>query len=85
MRNYYCNINIPAELDTGRLSFVDLDVDVLVHPDFSYEILDEEEFETNSLLYNYPPEVRHKAQEALLALLELIVNRRFPFDANETL
>jgi len=85
LRNYYCNINIPAELDTGRLSFVDLDVDVLVHPDFSYEILDEEEFETNSLLYNYPPEVRHKAQEALLALLELIVNRRFPFDANETL
>jgi protein associated with RNAse G/E len=85
LRNYYCNINIPAELDDDTLSFVDLDVDVLVRPDFTCEILDEEEFETNSLLYNYPPEMRRKAQEALRALLELIANRRFPFDAAETL
>ncbi len=84
LRNYYCNINIPAVLDADTLSFVDLDTDLLVHPDFTCEILDEEEFETNSVLYNYPPEVRHGAQEALRALLVLITERRFPFDAAET-
>src|SRR2546423_11465779 len=39
LRNFYCNINTPARLEEGRLSYVDLDIDVLVRPDFSYVIL----------------------------------------------
>src|SRR5215207_289849 len=33
---FYCNINTPAHLESGILSFTDLDVDVLVEPDYSY-------------------------------------------------
>ncbi|MBA2338813.1 MAG: DUF402 domain-containing protein [Pyrinomonadaceae bacterium] len=85
LRNYYCNINVPATLDAGVLSFIDLDIDVLVHPTFNYEILDEEEFETNSRFYNYSTEVKRSAQEALTALLELIEKREFPFNDNAAL
>ena len=79
LRNYYCNINTPARLENDILSFVDLDFDVLVNPDFSFQILDEEEFEENALLYNYSPQLRARTLEALHEIISLIQNRDFPF------
>lgn len=80
-RNYYCNVNTPVVLENGVLSFVDLDIDLLVAPDWSYKILDEDEFLTNSELYNYPPDYRQRASEAVSELVCLIQRREFPFDA----
>lgn len=82
MRNYYCNVNVPPVLDSSGLSFIDLDVDILVAPDLSYSILDEDEFEQNALRYRYPPGVRRRARQALDELVDLIESRRFPFDAS---
>ena len=79
LRNFYCNINTPADLADGTLSFVDLDIDVLVRPDFSFQILDEEEFERHSELYNYPPVYHHRVQESIEELISLIGERQFPF------
>lgn len=79
LRNYYCNINTPVCLEEDILSFVDLDIDVLVNPDFSYQILDEEEFEQHARLYNYPLQFRTRTQEALDELISSIENRKFPF------
>src|SRR5215213_7916156 len=78
---FYCNINTPPSLEGGFLTFVDLDVDVLVQPDFSFEVLDEDEFERHAELYQYPFEYRPNVQEALDELRHLIENRQFPFDA----
>lgn len=78
---FYCNVNTPPTFESGALTFVDLDVDVLVQPDLSYEVLDEDEFERHSELYQYPDLYRPKVQEALDGLRHLIENRRFPFDA----
>ena len=50
LRNYYCNVNVPATLSDNVLSYVDLDLDILVEPDFSYRILDVEDFERNAEL-----------------------------------
>ncbi|HVF42459.1 MAG TPA: DUF402 domain-containing protein [Pyrinomonadaceae bacterium] len=80
--NFYCNVNTPARLEDGALCFTDLDVDVLVRPDLTYSILDEDEFERHAELYSYPPEFRERAREALRGLVSLIENRRFPFDFN---
>ncbi len=80
LRNFYGNLNTPPRLDEGVLSFVDLDIDVLLMPDFSYTILDEEEFEQHARQFDYPPEVRRRAQQALAELLVLIERRDFPFD-----
>ncbi|HEY0097834.1 MAG TPA: DUF402 domain-containing protein [Pyrinomonadaceae bacterium] len=80
LRNYYCNINQPAKFDGHVLTFTDLDIDVLVAPDFSYRILDEEEFAANAALYGYPESVRESARHALAELLSLIERREHPFD-----
>jgi len=82
LRNYYCNINVPPRFDGRVLSFVDLDIDVLVAPDLSYEIIDEDEFRENALRYAYPSEVKRRALEALRELVALIESREFPFDAH---
>lgn len=80
LRNFYGNINTPVTLSDGVLSFRDLDIDVLVTPEFSYQILDEEEFELNSSQSDYPPEYGVQAFRALAELLALIKHREFPFD-----
>ena len=85
LRCFYCNVNLPPRLSEGRLTFVDLDVDILVAPDFSYRVLDEEEFEENHEKYGYPPEFRAREAEARDELISLIETRSFPFDVQQEL
>jgi len=77
-RNYYCNICMPPQLSNNVLDYVDLDIDVVVDPDFSYRVLDRADFETNAALYNYPIEVRERVEATLKELLELIESRNLP-------
>lgn len=79
LRNYYCNINVPATFDGRVLAFIDLDIDILVAPDLSYKILDEDEFEANALRFGYPQELRQRAHTALAEMIERIEARQFPF------
>ncbi len=80
LRNYYCNVNVPPVYDGSELSFVDLDMDILVAPDLSYKVLDEDEFAVNARRYNYPAEVRAGAHRALAELKLMIESRQFPFN-----
>lgn len=82
LRNYYCNINLPAEFDGHVLTFIDLDIDVLVAPDFTRRILDEDEFAANAARYLYPTSVRDAVPRALAELNEVIERRDYPFDWN---
>ena len=79
LRNFYCNVNVPPVLQNDVLSYIDLDMDVLVAPDFSYSILDEDEFAANAARFNYPLEVLKRSQSALTELISLIEERAFPF------
>jgi protein associated with RNAse G/E len=81
LRSYYCNINIPPKFEGQILSYIDLDTDILVQPDFSYRVLDLEEFEQNAIRYGYSSEVRQNAECARRELIDLIESRHFPFDA----
>jgi protein associated with RNAse G/E len=76
---YYCNINMPPKISGGILNYIDLDIDVLVQPDLSYQVLDLEEFDANSTLYGYPKELKSQAQQAVDELISLIEERQFPF------
>jgi protein associated with RNAse G/E len=80
LMSFYCNINMPPSFDGHVLQYVDLDVDILVKPDFAYQILDLEDFAANARAYNYPFEVRAIAQGAMKKLIQLIETRSFPFD-----
>ena len=73
---FYCNITQPPQLKDGVLSYVDLDIDVLVESNFSYRILDEEDFEASS----YPTEIQDCARQGVEELIKRIENRSFPFD-----
>lgn len=80
LRNFYCNVNMPPSFDGRILSYVDLDIDLVVSPALSYEVLDMDEFEMNAERYAYPPEVKASALRALALLQSKIDARRFPFD-----
>ena len=80
-RSFYCNINTPPLLADNVLTYVDLDIDVLVEPDFSWRVIDLDEFETNARSMNYPPQVQQQARDSLGELLRLIEARQFPFSA----
>ena len=81
LRNFYCNINVPPDFSGQVLTYVDLDIDILVAPDRSYRILDRDDFERNAIRYGYSSAVRRNVTEALAELIDLIEARAFPFDS----
>ena len=80
LQSFYCNVTMPPTFDGHVLSYIDLDIDVLVKPDFSYRVLDLEDFEENAARFAYPPGVQMNAHAALAKLIRLIETRAFPFD-----
>lgn len=80
LKNYYCNINEPPRFDGRKLSYIDLDIDVLVAPDLTYQILDMDDFEENATRFSYPEEVQAQARQAVAELTGLIESRSFPFN-----
>ena len=78
-RLYYCNVNLPPKLEDDVLTYIDLDIDILVQPDLSYQVLDLEEFAANGGRYGYPEEIKRQAQAAGDELLSMIERGAFPF------
>lgn len=79
-RNYYCNLTLPPTFDGNNLDYVDLDIDLLVWPDMSIEILDSAEFDENSEKFVYPADLIRKVELSIDELTGLIERREFPFD-----
>jgi uncharacterized protein len=85
-RNYYLNVSMPPMVGFRVIDYVDLDIDVIIWPDGRIQVLDLEEFEENSQIYSYPPNVIETAigvKDAILSEpLGLITSRfsslRFP-------
>ncbi len=49
LKGWYCNITRPAQIDGNRISAEDLALDLIVKPDGTTVVLDEEEFEAQEL------------------------------------
>ncbi len=78
LRNYYCNIAMPAVLNGGELAFVDLDIDVVVWPGGRYEVLDRDDFDENSIRYGYTKETVEQVEQSLGELLGVIERGELP-------
>ena len=78
-RLFYCNVNMPPTLEGHTLSYIDLDIDILVRPDFSYQVLDEDEFGKHAELFGYDDDTRRQARLAVDELIAMIEQRQFPF------
>lgn len=81
-RLYYCNVNMPPQLESDVLTYIDLDIDILVQPDFSYQVLDHEEFAANAARYGYSEDTKRQAEAAVAELIKMIEARQFPFADN---
>lgn len=79
LRNYYCNIALPAEFENDALKYVDLDVDIMTDNYMNTHVLDSEEFEQNIEVYGYTEEIISGVRETTELLQEMIRLRHFPF------
>ncbi|PWT94665.1 MAG: hypothetical protein C5B55_02340 [Blastocatellia bacterium] len=80
LATFYCNVTFPPHFEESTLSYIDLDIDVLVKPDLTYEVLDLDDFETNAKRYSYPEEIHRNAHQAVSEIIRSIEMRDFPFD-----
>ncbi len=77
---WYCNITTPAEVNGDLVTYADLDLDVIVEPDLTASVVDEDEFAENSEMMAYPADVVERARAAVDELLALVRGGRPPFD-----
>lgn len=75
----YCNIATPPEIRERDITFVDLDIDVVITQAYEIEVLDMHEFKSNSETYGYPPEVVHNALQAVDEIRQMVAIRKYPF------
>jgi predicted RNA-binding protein associated with RNAse of E/G family len=75
LKGWYCNITRPAWMESNHLYAEDLALDLVVHPDHSLIVLDEDEFEGLVL----PEQERIQAQTALEELIQLARSGQPPF------
>ncbi len=80
--SYYCNIAMPSVLHGDQISFVDLDLDLVKGRNADWMIVDEDEFESNSVKYGYSAEIKEYALESLDLLQKKINEGLFPFDGS---
>jgi protein associated with RNAse G/E len=76
----YVNIAMPATIRDDVIVWTDLDLDYRVHPDYSVERLDEEEFEQNALRFRYPLDVMAQVKAACAEVEAGLERGGFPFD-----
>jgi predicted RNA-binding protein associated with RNAse of E/G family len=71
LKGWYCNVTRPAVFEQGRISYVDLALDLLVYPDQTRLVLDEDEFAALPIDKN----TRNMALAALRELEDWFENR----------
>ena len=76
LKGWYCNITRPACIETGHVYAEDLALDLVVLPDGTWKVLDEEQFAELDLSL----EERQHALRAITELQTLVVSRRGPFE-----
>ncbi|MNI67361.1 hypothetical protein D3C73_1229880 [compost metagenome] len=79
IKQYYCNINQPAQINGHVVSFVDLDLDLIYRND-QWMVVDEDEFASNAVKFGYSNELIQRAVTELEDLQERISKKQFPFD-----
>ena len=70
LKGWYCNVTMPAVFQDGQISYVDLALDLLVYPDGSSLVLDEDEFAELTL----SPEETQFAWDSLAELKALFAS-----------
>lgn len=76
----YCNIALPADWSkTWEVSWVDLDLDIIVTTQEKAHLIDQEEFDERIKDGIYPPEIASLATDTAMKILSIADSGRFPF------
>ena len=79
LKGWYCNVCRPAKIEDGHVYAEDLALDLIVYPDGTWRVLDENEFRALDI----PSEDQKHARGALDQLIDLARRRKAPFDSLE--
>ncbi|MBA3532458.1 MAG: DUF402 domain-containing protein [Ardenticatenales bacterium] len=80
-RGAKCDAALPATVEGQVIDFIDLDLDVIVEPDLSSFVRDEDTFARNRERMGYPEVVVQQARAGIALAQTLVASRRFPFEA----
>ena len=86
LNGFYCNIASPATFDGAALHYVDLQLDVRVFVsggDWTYTVLDADEFEEARQRYRYPADFIVRCRQAVEECIALIEDQEFPFERTQ--
>jgi protein associated with RNAse G/E len=76
IRNLYFNVCRPPRISPSSVDFVDLDIDIVIWPDGSFETLDIDEFQANSTRFSYPHDLESEIRKAVMEITSLAKNCR---------
>ncbi|WP_274362954.1 DUF402 domain-containing protein [Paenibacillus thermotolerans] len=82
---YYCNIASPFYNYNDVITYIDYDLDVIKLPDGTINVVDEEEYKTHRIVYQYPALVEAKVKEGLDGLVAWMKDGKPPFNDEEAL
>src|SRR5699024_12317027 len=77
---YYCNVISPFSITDNKIQYIDYDIDFIVQTDYSYSIVDLDEYAINKKKYHYPEMVQNNLAIAERELKKRIKQRRDPFN-----
>ncbi len=78
--SYYCNLSSPILVDQEGIKYIDYDLDIKVMPDFTYNILDKNEYRIHAKRMEYPDSLQEILNREFKHLEQLILNRNIPFE-----
>ena len=78
---YYCNIASPSIYDGEALKNIDYDLDVKLYPDWSYQILDGNEYELHAQQMGYSDQLMRVIDDQMQKLLKNMEGEQDPFNS----
>lgn len=78
--HFYCNIASPYMIDDEGLKYIDYDLDIKVIEDFSFNILDRNEYNKHKEKMGYSTDIKRILEKELIVLRKMIENRKDPFN-----
>jgi Protein of unknown function (DUF402) len=81
----YVDAALPVTLRGRTIEYVDLDLDLIIQPDWGYVIDDQDEFEVNRLAMAYPDHVIAAAHEGIRLATAAVEARAWPLDGSADL
>ncbi len=75
-----CDAALPAIQTDQTITFVDLDLDIIVESDFSWWLQDEDTFAQHRVSMGYSEQAIQNAHDGIELAKKLVTSRQFPFN-----